>query len=691
VQRCTSWLPVAASLLSLVPPDTAAASSTPQFGRRDEVFAITPGVAGGFLQELRRADLTGDGLEDLVLTHAMWQTEETFPITILVNDGNGDLVDRTTALFDGPVTATQFPRQTVLEDFNGDGRLDILIADHGYDAEPFPGFESHLALSTADGRWRDASANLPRVKRFTHSATAGDVDGDGDADVVLGHLGAPIELLLNDGTGRFGAAPSGSIPATATDRRWTRVELVDVIGGGAPDLVLLGDQFNDRSILLQNDGDGRFTEVVGALPAEPFGAHAIGTAVRAMDLDGDDRTDLVLAFTKSDPSYRGRWLQVLVNDGDGTFTDETASRLPQTDNLEQWAYNIELGDLDRDGDDDLGVDLGSPFCCPNTAWVPPVYLNDGAGRFAPVPASAFAEPPYGQLVFSDVDGDARLDIVSAWQTAMRQPERVFVSIQRAPAGARRYCADPVVDRRDAGARLPKQGVVVVDRRSPPTYAARSIDGAGALVPIDLAGHVATTPIVAAWQTPATCLGGRGGGWAATPLGEVVTDGRAAPHHGDMRGARLNRPVVGMSPTASGDGYWLVAGDGGIFTFGDASFLGSTGAIRLNQPVVAMASTPSGRGYWLAASDGGIFTFGDAAFLGSMGATRLQRPVVGMIPTTSGRGYWLVASDGGIFTFGDATFRGSTGASPTRTPIVGMIPNGAGYTVVEEDGTLHRFG
>jgi hypothetical protein len=50
---------------------------------------------------------------------------------------------------------------------------------------------------------------------------------------------------------------------------------------------------------------------------------------------------------------------------------------------------------------------------------------------------------------------------------------------------------------------------------------------------------------------------------------------------------LNQPVVGMSPTPSGRGYWLVAADGGVFAFGDAPYLGSTGAIRLNQPIVAM--------------------------------------------------------------------------------------------------------
>ena len=77
---------------------------------------------------------------------------------------------------------------------------------------------------------------------------------------------------------------------------------------------------------------------------------------------------------------------------------------------------------------------------------------------------------------------------------------------------------------------------------------------------------------------------------------------------------MNQPIVGMASTPSGNGYWLVASDGGIFAFGDAQFFGSTGSIHLNQPIVGMASTPTGSGYWLVASDGGMFTFGDAAVL-----------------------------------------------------------------------------
>jgi hypothetical protein len=163
--------------------------------------------------------------------------------------------------------------------------------------------------------------------------------------------------------------------------------------------------------------------------------------------------------------------------------------------------------------------------------------------------------------------------------------------------------------------------------------------------------------------------------------------------GDLSTSTLNQPIVGMAKTPDGGGYWMVASDGGIFSFGDAAFYGSTGAIHLNQPIVGMASTPDGGGYWLVASDGGIFSFGDAAFYGSTGAIHLNQPIVGMAATADGGGYWLVASDGGIFSFGDAVFHGSTGALHLNKPIVGMAttPDGGGYWMVATDGGIFSFG
>ena len=109
----------------------------------------------------------------------------------------------------------------------------------------------------------------------------------------------------------------------------------------------------------------------------------------------------------------------------------------------------------------------------------------------------------------------------------------------------------------------------------------------------------------------------------------------------------------MAASADSGGYWLVANDGGIFSYGDARSTARPARCPLNKPVVGMAATRDGGGYWLVASDGGIFTYGDASFHGSAGSLTLNKPIVGMAATADGGGYWLVASDGGIFAYGDA--------------------------------------
>ena len=181
-------------------------------------------------------------------------------------------------------------------------------------------------------------------------------------------------------------------------------------------------------------------------------------------------------------------------------------------------------------------------------------------------------------------------------------------------------------------------------------------------------------------------------WLVASDGGIFSFG-GAPFYGSTGGIALNKPVVGMAATADGGGYWLVASDGGIFDYGDAAFYGSTGSMVLNKPVVGMAPTPDGKGYWLVASDGGIFSYGDAQFYGSTGGMVLNKPVVGMAATPDGKGYWLVASDGGIFSYGDAQFQGSTGGLVLNKPVIGMItgPNGAGYFLVASDGGIFSFG
>jgi len=157
--------------------------------------------------------------------------------------------------------------------------------------------------------------------------------------------------------------------------------------------------------------------------------------------------------------------------------------------------------------------------------------------------------------------------------------------------------------------------------------------------------------------------------------------------------RTESRAQAAAPYPLGQGYWLVASDGGIFTFGAAKFWGSTGSLKLGQPVVGMAPFPYLEGYWLVAGDGGVFAFGSADFWGSMGGVHLNKPIVGMAAHPSGLGYWMVATDGGVFSFGASKFKGSHGGSPLAAPIVGIAaaPDGSGYWIVGADGSVFNYG
>ena len=182
-----------------------------------------------------------------------------------------------------------------------------------------------------------------------------------------------------------------------------------------------------------------------------------------------------------------------------------------------------------------------------------------------------------------------------------------------------------------------------------------------------------------------------GYYMAATDGGLFTFGNV-PFCGSTGNLFLDKPVVGMATTPNAGGYWLTTAGGAIYAFGNAVNHGSTGNVALAKPVVAMAATSNGGGYWLVATDGGIFAFGNAAYHGSTGAVRLAKPIVGMATDPRTGGYWLVASDGGIFAF-DAPFYGSTGNVRLAQPIVGMTatPDGRGYFLVARDGGIFTFG
>ena len=203
----------------------------------------------------------------------------------------------------------------------------------------------------------------------------------------------------------------------------------------------------------------------------------------------------------------------------------------------------------------------------------------------------------------------------------------------------------------------------------------------------------------------------GGYWMATSAGQVSKFGSASlPRPGAPASlpdlhvtpakpivaftATPNPPASGPnSSSTTGQGYWLVASDGGVFNFGDANFYGSTGNLKLAAPIVGIAPSPDGFGYWLVAADGGVFTFGDVAFHGSMGGKHLNKPIVAIVSSPSGNGYWLVAADGGTFNFGDAPFIGSLGNLKLVSPVVGAHGTlfAPGLWLVAGDGGTFTFG
>ncbi len=245
--------------------------------------------------------------------------------------------------------------------------------------------------------------HLPAVEDFTLSMATGDVDGDGDPDVVLGNQsgartpGGPM-LLENDGRGVFRAAPAGRLPPGSPLTKVVALADVD----GDLDLDLVVGSLSSTQLLL-NDGRGAFTDVSAT--------HLAGTtdtvsAVVFSDVDADGDADLFLGRG----SGLGLQPQLLLNDGSGRFADATASRLPQQPLR---VASTVFADVDRDGDEDLVLAVSLVIAPTGPHLQNRLYLNDGTGRFGD--ATALRMPAYNDqsnaVAAGDLDGDGDLDLV----------------------------------------------------------------------------------------------------------------------------------------------------------------------------------------------------------------------------------------------------------------------------------------
>ncbi len=211
-----------------------------------------------------------------------------------------------------------------------------------------------------------------------------------------------------------------------------------------------------------------------------------------------------------------------------------------------------------------------------------------------------------------------------------------------------------------------------------------------------------TPPPTPTPTPTPTPQAQHGYWLVGSDGGIFTFG-SARFYGSTGAMTLQRPVVGITPTGNDAGYWLVASDGGIFAFGNARFYGSipglglepagsTGPKRLNAPIVGMVPTADGGGYFMVASDGGVFTFGDAKFEGSCpGIGGCSGVAVAVVPDASGNGYWVVTATGHVYAFGDAVYRGAPG--PQSVPVTSAVrtTDGGGYWILFSNGVVDAYG
>ena len=333
------------------------------------------------------ADFDGDGVLDLfrVAGHASGRSNERYHVEMWLGNGDGTY-SRNDGVLADPTLGGINPRKVVAADFNGDDRSDVIVADHGYDAEPFPGAPLLMYLSTADGRLEKAKG-LEHLIGFFHSVAAGDVDGDGDTDAfVTDFLPA---FLINDGKGNM------SVNRTYLPRRYPMEhagyytsELIDVDRDGHLDLLIAGHEFEAEPSLIVwgNEGPGFAHSTATALPkVTDFG---IVVDIDVGDIDGDGINDLLLNRVGSPPgrnSYDGGYFQLLKGQEDRrTFLDVSETSIDNEALLDTYAKDgswfvwLILQDWDLDGDLDILVD-NQPF--PAQSFV---TINQGQPLFLPL-------------------------------------------------------------------------------------------------------------------------------------------------------------------------------------------------------------------------------------------------------------------------------------------------------------------
>jgi hypothetical protein len=318
------------------------------------------------------ADFNGDGNYDYVLGLSSNSTSSV-PLQMYLGNSSGNFSQATSLLAGSP--ATVHARKVIVGDFNGDHVPDFFVADHGYDAPPFPGATPVLVLS---GGGKFTQAATPGVsKGFQHGASSADVRGAGKLDIVLLDSTNGAYYLTNDGLGSF-TAGWGNLPASITTpgANYFTVELIDVDGDGYFDLVVGGhEQDGFPTKVFWGDGSGTFSDSRSVtVPGDPD--YPVVLDFLAEDTDGDGVKELVINRTKANPFYEGYYFQILMQ-ANRQFTDASYRIAPSKSNWmgsnAHWVDWIQLVDANQDGVLDLRV-MDRSFEL--------VFLNDGHGDFS---------------------------------------------------------------------------------------------------------------------------------------------------------------------------------------------------------------------------------------------------------------------------------------------------------------------
>jgi hypothetical protein len=253
-------------------------------------------------------------------------------------------------------------RQLLVADYNNDNILDFYVADHGIGTHD--GVRDSYFLSQPNGTWLESSKTHLSHSNFVvfdHGGATGDIDNDGDMDVVITETnwktGTALWCLINDGTGYLNKRKCGGIFSFA-------LELADIDGDGYLD-VLLGAHESEKSIdftgIVWNDGRGNFNKHNNTRLPQHKKKWASVPEVSAADLDNDGDLDIV--YSRAGELYVGTAIQIIENLGYKKFKDhgifplvEAPADFIPTHEGNEWNDYIEMikfRDLDEDGDIDL--------------------------------------------------------------------------------------------------------------------------------------------------------------------------------------------------------------------------------------------------------------------------------------------------------------------------------------------------